>query len=141
MTRHSIPHAQQPPSQKPAHRAAKHRRRRIDCGCGCSIYFRLECASHGFSHRGTTCAPAGNYWRLLLVSQEPAILSNNGRSNTTVVPIQPRLQVADTVQQHSQESIGSSPMLSQFPGLDDLQDIWASAVATPISILDFEVFE
>ncbi|KAI8572007.1 hypothetical protein RHMOL_Rhmol01G0165300 [Rhododendron molle] len=137
MGHHSIPKLKSPPSQKPLHRASKIRRRRLDCQCGCTIYFKVECASYGFSHRGPHYCPSINYWRLLLgtFKKSPLVQSQQPHNNN-ITPILSNMQSTNPVQPQPEESIGSSPMLSQFPGLDDIEDIFRGCLASPISVLD-----
>nr|AAY33843.1 AC2 protein [Tomato mottle virus] len=114
----------QPPSIKTAHRQAKKRairRRRVDLQCGCSIYFHLDCAGHGFTHRGTHHCTSGGEWRVYLGAKKSPLFQDTQGRGTTVYQNEgiPR---TDTVQPQPEESVASPQSLPELPSLDDVDD-------------------
>ncbi|AAM12755.1 trans-activation protein [Tomato chlorotic mottle virus] len=113
-----------PPSIKVQHRAAKKRairRRRIDLQCGCSIFVHIDCAGHGFTHRGTHHCTSGREWRVYLGNIKSPLFQDVQCRGHTVHEDQsvPR---TDPVQSQPEESTGSSQGLSQLPNLDDIPE-------------------
>ncbi|AAC32417.1 putative [Tomato mottle virus-[Florida]] len=114
----------QPPSIKRAHRQAKKRairRRRVDLQCGCSIYFHLGCAGHGFTHRGTHHCTSGGEWRVYLGARKSPLFQDTQSRGPTVYQNEgiPR---TDTVQPQPEESVASPQSLPELPSLDDVDD-------------------
>ncbi|ALK03438.1 transactivator protein [Whitefly-associated begomovirus 1] len=110
-----------PPSIKTRHRIAKSRprRRRIDLQCGCSIYFHIDCAGHGFTHRGTHHCASGREWRFYLAdSQSPLFHGTESRGST--IHQDKNIPRPDTVQPQPQEGVGSTEGVPELPSLDDV---------------------
>ncbi|AAM12380.1 transactivator protein Trap [Tomato chlorotic mottle virus] len=113
-----------PPSIKVQHRAAKKRairRRRIDLQCGCSIFVHIDCAGHGFTHRGTHHCTSGREWRVYLGNIKSPLFQDVQRRGHTIHEDQ-SLPRPNTVQPQLEESIGSPQGLSQLPNLDDIPE-------------------
>nr|AQT01523.1 TRAP [Tomato yellow spot virus] len=113
-----------PPSIKPQHRAAKRRgtrRRRIDLGCGCSIYVHINCSDHGFTHRGTHHCASGREWRLYLGDIKSPVFQDIPSRGPNVHNDQ-SVPHPDTVQPQPQESVGSPQGIPELPSLDDISD-------------------
>ncbi|QEE82322.1 transcriptional activator protein [Tomato vein clearing leaf deformation virus] len=113
-----------PPSIKVAHRAAKRRairRRRIDIDCGCSFFRHINCANHGFTHRGIHHCASSREWRVYLGDNKSPVFQNNQGGRP---PIHERQSVPhpDPVQPQLEEGAGSSQSLLELPGLDDISD-------------------
>nr|QGT31823.1 TrAP [Tomato chlorotic mottle Guyane virus]WLD53470.1 trans-acting protein [Tomato chlorotic mottle Guyane virus] len=112
-----------PPSIKPKHRAYKKgraiRRRRFDLECGCSIYQKIDCIGHGFTHRGTHHCTSGTEWRIYLGNNKSPIfqdIPSRGPAihNNTSVPR------PNPIQPQPPEEVGSSQGLPELPSLDDI---------------------
>nr|ASF23359.1 transcriptional activator protein [Tomato mild yellow leaf curl Aragua virus] len=111
-----------PPSIKPQHRLAKKRavrRRRIDLNCGCSIFLHINCADHGFTHRGEHHCVSGREFRFYLggsksplfqdvPSRRPHVHNEQGLPHTNPVQLQP------------QEGTESTQSIPELPSLDDI---------------------
>ncbi|AAG15547.1 trans-activation protein [Tomato rugose mosaic virus] len=113
-----------PPSIKVQHRAAKRRairRRRIDLQCGCSIFVHIDCAGHGFTHRGTHHCTSGREWRVYLGNIKSPLFQDVQRRGHTIHEDQ-SLPRPNTVQPQPEESTGSPQGLSQLPNLDDIPE-------------------
>ncbi|AGH29736.1 transactivating protein [Tomato chlorotic mottle virus] len=113
-----------PPSIKVQHRAAKKRairRRRIDLQCGCSIFVHIDCAGHGFTHRGTHHCTSGREWRVYLGNIKSPLFQDVQRRGHTIHEDQ-SLPRPNTVQPQPEESTGSPQGLSQLPNLDDIPE-------------------
>ncbi|ALV85584.1 trans-activating protein [Pavonia mosaic virus] len=111
-----------PPSIKPQHRAAKRRitrRRRIDLNCGCSIYIHINCADHGFTHRGTHHCASGREWRVYLGGRQSPLFQDV-QSRGPVIHKHQGISHPDPVQPQPEESIGSPQMLPELPSLDNI---------------------
>ncbi|ABI35961.1 transcriptional activation protein [Okra yellow crinkle virus] len=108
---------------KVQHRIAKKkvvRRRRIDLKCGCSYYLHINCANHGFSHRGTHHCSSDNEWRFYLGDTKSPIFQDHKTPNTPVQPAVSYNRCPNPVQPQPSEGIGDSQVFSQLQGLDDL---------------------
>ncbi|ACD93168.1 trans-activating protein [Tomato mild mosaic virus] len=111
-----------PPSIKPKHRIAKKRatrRRRIDLDCGCSVFVHLNCAGHGFTHRGEHHCTSGREWRIYLGDIKSPLFQDIQRRGSTVHGDQ-SVPHPDTVQPQPQEDAGSTQGLPELPSLDDI---------------------
>nr|QHB15503.1 AC2 [Begomovirus sp.] len=116
-----------PPSIKPRHRYAKRqtRRKRIDLHCGCSIYVHINCANHGFTHRGTHHCMSGNEWRFYLGDSKSPIFQDH-QSGAAHTHTQQGVPHSNQSEPQPAESVGSPQSLLQFPSLDDIDDsFWA----------------
>ncbi|ACA61121.1 C2 protein [Tomato leaf curl Cotabato virus] len=106
---------------KVQHKIAKKkpvRRRRVDLPCGCSYYFGIDCANHGFSHRGTHHCSSNREWRIYLDDQKSPLFQDN-QARREAVPDEPRYHDGtNTVQPQPKESVGNTPVFSDFPDLD-----------------------
>nr|QBZ28516.1 ORF5 [Sida yellow mosaic China virus] len=106
---------------KVQHREAKKRpirRRRVDLPCGCSYYFGLNCANHGFSHRGTHHCNSGREWRVYLDGQKSPVFQDNPAPRETVLDEPRRHHSPSPVQLQPEESVGDTQMFSNLPNLD-----------------------
>nr|ABY59048.1 AC2 [Tomato yellow leaf curl Vietnam virus] len=106
---------------KVQHKIAKKkpvRRRRVDLPCGCTYYFGINCASHGFSHRGTHHCSSSREWRIYLDNQQSPIFQDNPPPRETI-PEEPRHHNSTSaIQLQPEESVGNTPMFSDLPDLD-----------------------
>ncbi|AAK16439.1 C2 protein [Tomato leaf curl Malaysia virus] len=106
---------------KVQHRIAKKkpvRRRRVDLTCGCSYYFSINCANHGFSHRGITHCNSMREWRVYLDDQKSPLFQDNPAPREAI-PEEPRHRNhTSAVQPQPEESVGDTPMFSNLPNLD-----------------------
>nr|UEE01012.1 trans-activating protein [Begomovirus mozlegume]UEE01018.1 trans-activating protein [Begomovirus mozlegume] len=105
---------------KVKHRLAKKkqiRRRRVDLPCGCSYYLSIQCANHGFTHRGRHHCSSSSEWRLYLDSPKSAIFQSSPTPRTPDEHAIQRNNHQDPIQPQPQESLGDSQML------DDLEHI------------------
>ncbi|AAU00337.1 AC2 protein [Tomato yellow leaf curl Guangdong virus] len=106
---------------KVQHKIAKKRpvrRRRVDLDCGCSYYFGINCASHGFSHRGTHHCNSSREWRIYLDNQQSPLFQDNPTPRETI-PEEPRYHNRpNTIQLQPEESVGDTQMFSNLPNLD-----------------------
>ncbi|CAD79314.1 Trans-activating protein [Dicliptera yellow mottle virus] len=112
------------PSIKPIHKRAKKRairRRRVDLNCGCSIYIHINCANHGFTHRGNHHCSSSNEWRFYLGSSKSPLFQDTP-SRGSNVHTQQGVSPSNQVQLQPSEEIGSSQSLLQLPSLDDFSD-------------------
>ncbi|CAC85459.1 transcriptional transactivator protein [Sri Lankan cassava mosaic virus-[Colombo]] len=108
---------------KVQHRAAKRkaiRRRRVDLNCGCSYYVHINCHNHGFTHRGTHHCSSGDEWRLYLGGSKSPLFQDHPARQPAVQHAVGHNNRPDTVQPQPEESVGTTPMLDGFQGLDDL---------------------
>ncbi|CAP78912.1 AC2 protein [Ageratum yellow vein virus - [G129]] len=108
---------------KVQHRIAKRkpiRRRRVDLTCGCSYYFGIDCANHGFSHRGNyslqlnarvACIPGRS--KIPYISRYPS--TTRDHSTTTTTSYRSKYNSSTT-----EESVGNTPVFSELPDLDSL---------------------
>ncbi|AFQ93623.1 transactivator protein [Bean chlorosis virus] len=113
-----------PPSIKQKHRIAKKRairRRRIDLGCGCTIYFHIGCTGYGFTHRGEHQCTSGREWRVYLGDRKSPLFQDIPSRGPVVYDNQ-SLPRTNTVQPQPQESIGSPQSLPELPSLDDIDE-------------------
>nr|AIN36434.1 TRAP [Macroptilium yellow vein virus]AIN36439.1 TRAP [Macroptilium yellow vein virus]AIN36444.1 TRAP [Macroptilium yellow vein virus]AIN36449.1 TRAP [Macroptilium yellow vein virus]AIN36454.1 TRAP [Macroptilium yellow vein virus] len=111
-----------PPSIKVQHRAAKKRavrRRRIDIECGCSIYVHINCAGHGFTHRGTHHCTSGREWRVYLGDIKSPLFQDVQRRGSPTHKDK-NIPRPDKVQPQPQEQTGSSQGIPELPSLDDI---------------------
>ncbi|AAD09667.1 transactivator protein [Tomato mottle Taino virus] len=114
----------QPPSIKIAHRQGKKRairRRRVDLQCGCSIYFHLNCAGHGFTHRGTHHCTSGGEWRVYLGNTKSPLFQDV-QSRGLAVHQNQGIPRTNTIQPQPEESVASPQSLPELPSLDDIDD-------------------
>ncbi|ABI63394.1 AC2 [Ageratum yellow vein Hualian virus-[Taiwan:Hsinchu:tom:2003]] len=119
---HSTAHCTQVPI-KVQHRLAKRRpvrRRRVDLTCGCSYYFGIDCANHGFTHRGITHCNSMREWRLYLDNQKSPLFQNNQAPRETIQQTMGHNPHTNPIQPQFEESIGDTPVLSGLPDLDSL---------------------
>nr|AYA62491.1 AC2 [Ageratum yellow vein China virus] len=108
---------------KVQHRIAKKRpirRRRVDLPCGCSYYLGLNCASHGFTHRGTHHCSSSREWRVYLDNQKSPLFQDNPAPRETIPDQQRHHHSTSPVQPQPEESVGNTPVFSELPGLDSL---------------------
>nr|ALK03468.1 transactivator protein [Tomato mosaic Havana virus] len=113
-----------PPSIKIAHRQAKKktiRRRRIDLECGCSIYFHIDCAGHGFTHRGYHHCTSGREWRVYLGDRKSPLFQDKQSRGTTIHQEQ-GVPHTNQVQPQPEESVASPQSLPELPSVDDIDD-------------------
>nr|ADU54600.1 transcription activator protein [Abutilon mosaic virus]ADU54612.1 transcription activator protein [Abutilon mosaic virus] len=113
-----------PPSIRKAHRQAKRRavrRRRIDLQCGCSIYFHIDCAGHGFTHRGTHHCTSGGEWRVYLGDTKSPVFQDIQSRGPTIHQNED-IPCANKVQPQPEESVASPQSLPELPSLDDIDD-------------------
>nr|ABU95073.1 AC2 [Tobacco leaf curl Japan virus] len=118
----STAHSTQVPI-KVQHRIGKTRaprRRRIDLNCGCSIYVALDCANHGFTHRGHHHCSSGMEWRVYLDSTKSPIFQNHEPRSTAIQHASGHNNDTDTVQPQPQVSTGSTQVLPDLQDLDSL---------------------
>nr|ADE09105.1 C2 protein [Tomato leaf curl Taiwan virus] len=106
---------------KVQHKIAKKRpirRRRVDLPCGCSYYLGINCASHGFSHRGTHHCSSSREWRVYLDNQQSPLFQNNTTQPETI-STEPRLNDnTSSIQLQPEESVGNTPVFYNLPDLD-----------------------
>ncbi|UMM45349.1 transcriptional activator protein [Galium leaf distortion virus] len=112
-----------PPCIKPRHRAAKTRirRRRIDLNCGCSFYQHIDCANHGFSHRGTHHCGSGREWRFYLGGAKSPLFQDN-QCTTAGVHNNHNIPRPNTVQPQPEEQVGSTQSVPELPDMDTFSD-------------------
>nr|AGL74868.1 transcription activator protein [Ageratum yellow vein China virus] len=106
---------------KVKHRIAKKRtvrRRRVDLTCGCSYYFGIHCANHGFSHRGITHCNSMREWRVYLDNQKSPIFQDNPTRRETIHDEQRHHNDPNTVQLQPEESVGNTPVFSDLQNMD-----------------------
>ena len=105
---------------KVQHKIAKKaiRRRRVDLPCGCTYYFAIECASHGFTHRGTHHCNSGREWRLYLDGQKSPIFQDRPPRREYIPDKEGHHHTPDPIQPQPEESTGDSPVFSDLPDLD-----------------------
>ncbi|ADB45303.1 transcriptional activator protein [Tomato leaf curl Patna virus [Tobacco]] len=106
---------------KVQHRIAKKRpvrRRRIDLPCGCFYLFGLDCASHGFTHRGTHHCNSGREWRVYLDGQKSPLFQDIPTPRETISIQQRHNHHTSPVQLQPEESVGDTPVFSNLPNLD-----------------------
>nr|AXN77442.1 transcriptional activator protein [Tomato leaf curl Mahe virus] len=108
---------------KVQHRIAKTRairRKRIDLGCGCSYYIHVNCANHGFTHRGTHYCSSSTEWRVYLGDTKSPLFQDN-QTRQPGIQHEPRHHInPDTVQPQPKEGVGDSQVFSELQGLDEL---------------------
>ncbi|AXU39867.1 transcriptional activator protein [Corchorus yellow vein Cuba virus] len=116
------------PSIKAQHRIAKRRpirRRRVDLNCGCSIFFHVSCAGHGFTHRGQHHCGSGREFRFYLGGAKSPLFQDHQDRGSNVLQDKD-LPRPDKVQPQPQEEAGSSQSLPELPSLDQWSDsFWA----------------
>ncbi|AGK90096.1 AC2 protein [Tomato leaf curl China virus - OX2] len=108
---------------KVQHRIAKKkitRRRRIDLPCGCSYFSSLNCANHGFTHRGTHHCHSGREWRFYLGDNKSPVFQDNGTTKQALPVEQRHSEGQDPIQLQPEESTGDAPMFSGLPDMDEL---------------------
>nr|ATA62995.1 transcriptional activator protein [Datura leaf curl virus] len=108
---------------KVQHRAAKRRairRKRVDLNCGCSYYVHINCHNHGFTHRGTHHCSSSAEWRLYLGGNKSPLFQDHPARQQIIRNDDGHNNHPDTIQPQPEESVGTTPMLDGFPGLDDL---------------------
>nr|AIF27536.1 AC2 [Papaya leaf curl China virus] len=108
---------------KVQHKIAKKRpvrRRRVDLTCGCSYYFGIDCANHGFSHRGITHCNSMREWRVYLDDQKSPIFQDNQAPQETIQHQPRHHNDPNTIQPQPEESVGNTPVFSNLPDLDSL---------------------
>ncbi|AFM44664.1 AC2 [Premna leaf curl virus] len=94
------------------------RRRRIDLPCGCSYYLGLNCASHGFSHRGVHHCSSSKEWRVYLDAQKSPLFQDNQPHTQHIHDKQRHHNSPGPVQPQPEESVGDTPVFSDLPDLD-----------------------
>ncbi|ADU02159.1 transcription activator protein [Rhynchosia yellow mosaic India virus] len=112
-----------PPSIKAQHRCAKKkaiRRKRIDLKCGCSYYMHINCANHGFTHRGEHHCNSSTEWRIYLGDKKSPIFQDPRASQETVQQQQRHFDCPDQIQPQLKEGTGDSQMFFDLQNLDDL---------------------
>nr|CRI68190.1 Transcriptional activator protein [Pepper golden mosaic virus] len=112
------------PSIKAQHRIGKKRpirRRRIDLICGCSIFFHINCANNGFTHRGEHHCASGREFRFYLGGSKSPIFQDTSRGGP-VVHQNPDIPHRSPVQPQPTSSISSPQSIPPFPSLDDFDD-------------------
>ncbi|AAB87608.1 transcription activation protein [Cowpea golden mosaic virus] len=110
---------------KVRHRIAKKkqiRRRRVDLTCGCSYYLAIECANHGFTHRGVHHCSSSAEWRLYLDSPKCNIFQGDEPPRMGNGITVPRNSNSTPVQPQPQESLGDSQMLDDIDYLNSLTE-------------------
>nr|AZB50518.1 AC2 [Tomato leaf curl New Delhi virus] len=107
---------------KVQHKIAKKaiRRRRVDLPCGCTYYFAIECASHGFTHRGTHEYNSGREWRIYREIQKSPVFQNFETRRAGLPNTARHNHGSNTVQPQPAESPGTSQVFSNFQNLDGL---------------------
>nr|AYA62497.1 AC2 [Ageratum yellow vein virus]QAS62254.1 AC2 protein [Ageratum yellow vein virus] len=108
---------------KVQHRIAKKkpiRRRRVDLPCGCSYYLGLNCANHGFTHRGITHCNSMREWRVYLDDQKSPLFQDNQAPRETVLQQPRHNNHTSPIQPQPEESVGNTPVFSDLPDLDSL---------------------
>ncbi|AQT01540.1 TRAP [Sida chlorotic mottle virus] len=111
-----------PPSIKPQHKIAKKRairRKRIDLNCGCSIFLHINCANHGFTHRGEHHCVSGREFRFYLGGSKSPLFQDRPCGGSDIHNDKD-IPHPDTVQPQRQEGAGSTQSLPELPSLDDL---------------------
>ncbi|ANT82186.1 AC2 protein [Ramie yellow mosaic virus] len=106
---------------KVQHRIAKKksiRRRRVDLPCGCTYYISINCASHGFTHRGVHHCNSSREWRVYLAGAESPVFQDHETRRETVPEQLRHHHSPSPVQLQPEESIGDTPMFSDLPNLD-----------------------
>nr|CAJ98460.1 AC2 protein [Malvastrum leaf curl virus] len=106
---------------KVQHRLAKKkpiRRRRVDLPCGCSYYSSINCADHGFTHRGTTHCNSIREWRVYLDGQKSPIFQDNQTPRETISEEPRHHHSTSPIQLQPEESVGDTQMFSNLPNLD-----------------------
>ncbi|AAZ29485.1 Trap [Bean golden yellow mosaic virus [HomesteadFL]] len=112
----------QPPSIKAQHRIAKRRairRRRIDLNCGCSIFYHIKCADHGFTHRGEHHCASGREFRFYLGGTKSPLFQDHA-SGRSSIHTNKDIPHPSQVQSQPQESTGSPQSIPELPSLDDI---------------------
>nr|AEY68251.1 transcription activator protein [Tomato mild yellow leaf curl Aragua virus] len=111
-----------PPSIKPQHRLAKKRairRRRIDLNCGCSIFLHINCADHGFTHRGEHHCVSGREFRFYLGGSKSPLFQDVP-SRGPIIHNEQGLSHSNPVQLQHQEGAESTQSIPELPSLDDI---------------------
>ncbi|UMM45344.1 transcriptional activator protein [Galium leaf distortion virus] len=110
-----------PPCIKPRHRAAKTRirRRRIDLNCGCSFFQHIDCANHGFTHRGEHHCVSSREWRFYLGGAKSPLFQDNQCRGPPVHNNQ-SVQHPDTIQPQPSEVVESTQSVPELPNMDDV---------------------
>ncbi|BAC66135.1 C2 [Eupatorium yellow vein virus - [Yamaguchi]] len=124
----STAHSTQVPI-KVQHRIAKKknlRRRRIDLGCGCSVYVSLDCANYGFTHRDHHYCSSGAEWRVYLDSTKSPLFQNHQARSTVIQQRSGRDNITDTVQPQPEIPAGFAQV---FPDFQDLESLTSSDMA------------
>nr|WCL96068.1 C2 protein [Tomato leaf curl Cebu virus]WCL96074.1 C2 protein [Tomato leaf curl Cebu virus] len=106
---------------KVQHKIAKKRpgrRRRIDLSCGCSYYLGLDCASYGFSHRGTYHCSSSREWRIYLDDNKSPLFQDIPTRHEAVPEELRCHNNTNTVQSQPEESVGNTPVFSDLQNLD-----------------------
>nr|AEX37965.1 transcriptional activation protein [Sauropus leaf curl virus]AEX37984.1 transcriptional activation protein [Sauropus leaf curl virus]AEX37996.1 transcriptional activation protein [Sauropus leaf curl virus] len=106
---------------KVQHRIAKKktiRRRRVDLPCGCSYFFPITCANHGFSHRGVHHCNSGREWRLYLDGQKSPLFQDYQAPGEAIPDGPRRNNNPGPIQLQPEESTGDAPMFPDLPDLD-----------------------
>nr|WOZ03560.1 AC2 protein [Pepper leaf curl Yunnan virus] len=106
---------------KVQHRIAKKkpiRRRRVDLPCGCSYYFGIDCASHGFTHRGTTHCNSIREWRIYLDGQKSPVFQDHPTPRETISQEPRHHHNTSPIQLQPEESVGDTQMFSNLPNMD-----------------------
>nr|APT40603.1 transcriptional activation protein [Pouzolzia golden mosaic virus] len=94
------------------------RRRRVDLPCGCTYYYSIDCANHGFTHRGTHHCNSSREWRVYLDGTKSPLFQDH-QARTSTVTNEPRHHHnTNPIQPQPEESVGTSPMFSDLPDLD-----------------------
>ncbi|AJY58093.1 AC2 protein [Malvastrum yellow vein Cambodia virus] len=103
------------------HKIAKKRpirRRRIDLPCGCSYYIGINCASYGFTHRGTHHCNSSREWRIYLDNQQSPIFQSDPAPREAISDEPRHHRSPGPVQSQPEESVGDTQMFSNLPNLD-----------------------
>nr|ALO02844.1 AC2 [Soybean chlorotic blotch virus] len=114
---------------KVRHRQAKKRqirRRRVDLRCGCSYFVSINCANHGFTHRGTHHCSSSREWRLYLGGPKSSALQSDRASHEySGVAIQHN-QASSAVQPQPPESIRTPQVLDNLDDINAIDPLYQS---------------
>ncbi|ASL70130.1 transcriptional activator protein [Emilia yellow vein Thailand virus] len=94
------------------------RRRRVDLPCGCSYFIAINCASYGFTHRGTHHCSSSREWRVYLGDNKSPIFQDNPTPGKTISEEPRHNNGSDPVQLQPEESFGDTSMFSNLPNMD-----------------------
>nr|ALO02836.1 AC2 [Soybean chlorotic blotch virus] len=114
---------------KVRHRQAKKRqirRRRVDLRCGCSYFVSINCANHGFTHRGTHHCSSSREWRLYLDGPKPSALQSDATSHGNPGVAIQHNQATSAVQPQPQESVRTPQVLDNLDDIDATDPLYES---------------